>query len=88
MPQLRHAVEVQWTARPGRMKPADAVEIVGMLGARMAKERTGWRDVKALVVLVAASGPWQAAADLADALGVHPSDQEQIFHATQREANQ
>lgn len=69
------------------MKAENAVDIVGMLGARLAKEPTGWRDMKALVV-VAATESWPVAAQLADALGIHPDDQELIFHQTRREAKQ
>lgn len=57
----------------------EAFPIVASLGRRLQRERTGWRDTKALIVLVAQSGSWAAAADLADALGVDASSQEAIF---------
>lgn len=56
----------------------DAFPIVCALGDRLAKERTGWRDTKALIVLVA-QHDWNAASCLADALGVHPDQQEAIY---------
>lgn len=67
------------------MKHADAVNITGALGTRLTKEKTGWRDLKALLV-VAGREDWNAAAALGDAMGVHPDDQERIFHDLQREA--
>ncbi len=57
----------------------DAFPIVCMLGDRLARERTGWRDTKALIVLVAQAGDWNGASCLADALGVSPDAQEQIY---------
>lgn len=57
----------------------DAFPIVCKLGERLARERTGWRDVKALIVLVAQEGDWNGASALAECLGVHPDQQEAIF---------
>lgn len=53
----------------------NAFAIVAKLG-----ERLQWRDQKALVLLVANSGPWEAAGQLADALGIGPDLQEAIYH--------
>ena len=61
------------------MRDGAAFPIVAMLGDRLQRERTGWRDAKALIKLVAAND-WNAAANLADALGVAPDAQEAIFH--------
>lgn len=58
----------------------DAFPIVALLGDRLARQRHGWRDIKALIVLVAEAGDWNGAAALADALGVHPDQQEAIYH--------
>lgn len=67
------------------MKHSDAVNVVGMLGTRLLGERgTGWRDCKALLI-VAGHESWSAASQLADALGVHPDDQERLYHDIQRE---
>ena len=52
----------------------DPFPIVCKLG-----ERLQWRDQKALVLLVAMHGPWEAAGQLADALGVGPDLQEQVY---------
>lgn len=42
-------------------------------------ERLPWSEQKALVLLVAISGPWEAGAcQLADALGIGPVEQEAI----------
>lgn len=57
----------------------DAFAVVAQLGQRLEKERTGWRDVKALILLVAQAGEWTSAAQLADALGVSPDEQEAIY---------
>lgn len=59
----------------------DEFAVVATLGVRLDKERTGWRDTKALVLLVAQQGQehWSAAASLADALGVGPDTQEAIY---------
>lgn len=56
--------------------------VVASLGIRFESQKTGWRDVKALIMVAARAGPdqWPAAADLADALGVHPDQQEAIYH--------
>ena len=54
------------------MRDGAAFPIVAMLGDRLQRERTGWRDAKALVKLVAAND-WNAAANLADALGIPAS---------------
>lgn len=62
-----------------------AVEILGTLvGPRLQREKTGLRDTKALL-LVAGRESWDAAAALADALGVHPDDQEAVYFTLQRE---
>lgn len=62
----------------------DPLAIVGMLGSRLEKEKTGWRDMKALVLTVAiASDEWEPAADLADALGIAPDLQEAIYEEAQ-----
>jgi hypothetical protein len=50
-----------------------------MLGDRLSRERTGKRDVKGLVMLVAEAGDWNGASCLADALGVPPDVQEQWY---------
>ncbi|HEY1178475.1 MAG TPA: hypothetical protein VGF17_20150 [Phytomonospora sp.] len=57
----------------------DAFPVVCALGDRFRRERTGWRDTKALIVLVAEHGDWNGAAALADALGVGPDAQEAIY---------
>lgn len=57
----------------------DAFPIVCKLGDRLAEERNGWRDTKALIVLVAEHGDWNGASALADALGVGPDQQEAIY---------
>lgn len=57
----------------------DAFPIVCAIGDRLGRERTGWRDVKALVYLVAYEGDWRGAAALAEALGVSPDAQEAIY---------
>lgn len=57
----------------------DAFPIVANLGQRLEQEPTGWRDAKALIVLVAQAGPWDAAAALADALGINPAAQEAVY---------
>ena len=70
------------------MKHDDAVNIAGALGTRLLKEKSsGWRDVKALLI-VAGREDWNAAAALGDAMGVHPDDQERIFYDLQREKTQ
>ena len=57
--------------------------IVAMLGDRLRREATGWRDAKALILLVAQAGPpeeaWPCAADLADALGINDDFQERLY---------
>lgn len=58
-----------------------AVEITGSLVA----PKLGWRDVKALL-LVAGKESWNAASALADALGVHPDDQEAVYRQLNQEA--
>lgn len=62
------------------MREGAEFAIVAMLGQRLQRERTGWRDAKALVLCVARNGPWEPAASLADALGVGPDAQEAIYH--------
>lgn len=57
----------------------DAFPIVCAIGDRLARERTGWRDTKALIVLVAQQGDWNGASALAEALGVSPDAQEAIY---------
>lgn len=70
----------------GTLNLGAAVEIVGKHGAALEKSGgAGWATVKALVYLVGCED-WNAAAQLADALGVHPDDQQAIHHQTQREA--
>lgn len=51
------------------------------LGRRFEQERTGWRDTKALVLVVAQEGEecWNGAAALADALGLDESTIEAIY---------
>jgi hypothetical protein len=66
------------------VKHANAVDITGMVGQRLEQEPTGWRDVKALLI-VAGHESWNAAAALADALGVHPDDQERLYHEIRQE---
>lgn len=58
----------------------DAFPIVCMLGDRLAREKTWWRDVKALVVIVAQEGDWNGASALAECLGIAPPEQEKIFN--------
>lgn len=53
--------------------------VVCLLGDRLRKERTGWRDMKALVLLVAQEGDWTGAAALAEALGLSPDQTESIY---------
>lgn len=66
------------------MRDGAPLAIVGMLGSRLEKERTGWRDLKALVLFVAiSSDDWAPAADLADALGIAPDLQEAIYEEAQ-----
>jgi len=62
----------------------DPFPIVCKLGDRLQGERTGWRDVKALVLLVARAGDWNGASALAEALGVSPDAQEQIYREAQQ----
>lgn len=61
----------------------DPFPIVAMLGRRLEGERTGWRDMKGLVLMVAQAGPpeeaWPIAADLAAALGLDEQQQENIY---------
>lgn len=61
----------------------DAFPIVARLGDRLQGEKHGWRDAKALIILVARSGPpglaWPGAQDLCDALGVSDDFQERIY---------
>lgn len=64
----------------------DAFAVVAQLGERLAQEKNGWRDTKALIVLVAQAGEWGAAAQLADALGVGPDVQEAIYREVSAEA--
>lgn len=56
-----------------------------MLGRRLEHEATGWRDAKALLLLVAdAAGDWTPAGQLADALGVPPDLQRNAYDDFQR----
>lgn len=57
----------------------DPFPVVCKLGDRLQRERTGWRDAKALVLLVARAGDWNGASCLADALGIPPAEQEAIY---------
>ena len=57
----------------------DPFPVVAMLGDRLLRERTGQRDVKGLVLLVARAGDWNGASCLADALGVPPDVQEKWY---------
>lgn len=66
----------------------DAFPIVCALGDRLRRERTGWRDVKALIVLVAQEGDWNGAAALADALGVGIDAQEVIYQEVRTKAGE
>jgi len=66
------------------VKHANAVDLVGLLGQRLQQEPTGWRDTKALLI-VAGRESWNAAAAIADAMGVHPDDQELVYHQLRRE---
>lgn len=61
------------------MREGAEFAVVAMLGQRLQRERTGWRDAKALVLCVARNGPWNGAAALADALGIGPDAQEAIY---------
>lgn len=57
----------------------DPFPIVCRLGDALDRDqRTGWATKKALILLVAVHGDWNGAAALADALGVHPEEQEKI----------
>ena len=60
-----------------------AHELVGIWAQRQDNAQ-GWRHIKALL-MVAGSESWDAAAALADAMGVHPDDQELIYHQIRRE---
>ncbi len=66
----------------------DAFAVVAQLGIRLQEAeregRHGWRDAKALVVLVAEAGDWNGASALADALGISPDMQERIHHEVER----
>lgn len=62
----------------------DAFPVVCQLGDRLGKERTGWRDIKALILLVAQEGDWNGASALAEALGVAPPEQEAIWNEAQQ----
>lgn len=57
----------------------DPFPVVCNLGDRLQRERTGWRDAKALVLLVARAGDWNGASCLADALGIPPPEQERLY---------
>lgn len=61
-----------------------AADLLGIWAPRIHNTSEGWRSIKALL-MVAGSESWDAAAALADAMGVHPDDQELIFHQLQRE---
>lgn len=61
----------------------DAFPIVCQLGAELDKRRDGWQKQKALVLLVALAGPWDAAAQLAAALGVPEDLQEAIYRESE-----
>ena len=60
-----------------------AVDLLGIWAQRL-NDADGWRHIKALL-MVAGSESWDAAAALADAMGVHPDDQELIYHQIRRE---
>lgn len=61
----------------------DAFPIVCAIGDKLrlaeANGRHGWRDCKALIVLVAQAGDWNGASCMADALGVGPDAQQAIY---------
>lgn len=61
----------------------DPLSVVSMLGARLRRERTGWRDAKALLLVVATAE--HPVADLAAALGVVNDD---MLQAVYEEARQ
>ena len=48
----------------------DPLPIVLQFADRIKKERNGWRDTKALILLVARTGDWNGAAALCDAFGL------------------
>jgi hypothetical protein len=48
----------------------DPLPIVMQFADRLRRERHGWRDTKALILLVARSGDWNGAAALCDAFGL------------------
>lgn len=62
----------------------DPFPIVCTLGDRFRREATGVRDAKALVLLVARSGPaeqaWSGAQELAEALGFGEDYIERMFY--------
>ena len=61
----------------------DPFPVVAKLGDRLGKERTGYRDMKAVVMVAALSGPpweaWNAAAAIADGFGIDPDTQHAWF---------
>lgn len=58
----------------------DPLPIVMQLGDRLAREPTGHRDRKALVLLVARSGDWNGAAALCDAFGIDDRTIENVYY--------
>jgi hypothetical protein len=67
------------------VKGTNAVDIVGMLGARLEREKTGRRDLSALVTLVADLTDWDAAQDFAGALGLEGDQLEDIYTSWTRD---
>lgn len=61
------------------MKSIQALEIVGMLGGRLEREKTGRRDLSALVTVIADLTDWDTASDFAGALGLDGDQQEDIY---------
>lgn len=57
----------------------DPLPIVLMLADRIKKSRTGWRDTKALILLVARTGDWNGAAALCDAFGLDDLAAERMY---------
>lgn len=57
----------------------DPFAVVCMIGNRLQQAQHGWRDAKALVMVVALEGDWNGAAALASALGIGEERQEAIY---------
>jgi hypothetical protein len=67
------------------VKGAAALEVVGMLGGRLEREKTGRRDLSALVTVVADLTDWDTAQDFAGALGLEGDQLEDIWTSWTRD---